>query len=149
MSRNFRLAGLLRLRQVQQEQAASDLASANSRARESAARQNRARAALGGVGAEATSSNVLYAIAAARSSSRSMLAELEAVEVRDRESVREAADAYAQARARSLGLEKLEARHNENQNEADLAAQQAAIDEIASTSSDGTGTSHSTNGDQR
>jgi len=137
MARDFRLAGLLRLRQVQQDQAASDLASANSRARESAARQNRARAALGGVGAEATSSSVLYAIAAARSSSRSMLSELEAVETLDQERVRQAADAYAQARARSLGLEKLEARHAETQNAADLAAQQAAIDEIASTSTNG------------
>ena len=137
MARDFRLAGLLRLRQVQQDQAASDLASANSRARESAARQNRARAALGGVGAEATSSSVLYAIAAARSSSRSMLSELEAVETLDRERVRQAADAYAQARARSLGLEKLEARHTETQNAADLAAQQAAIDEIASNSTNG------------
>lgn len=146
MARNFRLAGLLRLRQVQQEQAASDLASANSRARESAARQNRARAALGGVGAEATSSNVLYAIAAARSSSRSMLAELEAVGIHDQEKVNEAAAAYAQARARSLGLEKLETRHNATQNDADLATQQAAIDEIASTSAEN-GDSGRPNGD--
>ena len=136
MARTFRLAGLLRLRQVQQEQAASDLAAANSRARENAARQNRARAALGGVGAEATSSNVLYAIAAARSSSRSMLAELEAVDQRNRESVTEAAAAYAAARVRSLGLEKLEARHIETQNADDIAAQQAIVDEIATNGND-------------
>lgn len=134
MARNFRLAGLLRLRQVQEEQAASDLAAANSRARENAARQNRARAALGGTGAEATSSNVLYAIAAARSSSRSMLAELEAVDQRNQESVAQAAAAYAEARARSLGLEKLESRHIENQNAEDVAAQQAVVDEIATNS---------------
>lgn len=146
MARNFRLAGLLRLRQVQQEQAASDLAAANARARESAARQNRVRTTLGGIGVEATSSNVLYAIAAARSSSRSMLAELTAVESQDRAHVADAAAAYAQARARSLGLEKLEARHAETQNGADLAAQQSAIDEIASA---GTGPTASgpTNGD--
>lgn len=131
MARAFRLAGLLRLRQVQEEQAASDLSAANSRARENAARQNRARAALGGVGAEATSSNVLYAIAAARSSSRSMLAELEAVDQRNQEAVTAAAAAYAAARARSLGLEKLEARHIETRNADDVAAQQAVVDEIA------------------
>jgi flagellar FliJ protein len=135
MARDFRLAGLLRLRQVQQDQAASDLAAANDRARESAARQNRVRATLGGVGVDATSSNVLYAIAAARSSSRSMLAELTAVESRDRAAVDDAAAAYAQARARSLGLEKLETRHNEARTTEDLAAQQSAIDEIASTTS--------------
>ena len=131
MARTFRLAGLLRLRQVQEEQAASDLAAANARSRENAARQNRARAALGGVGAEATSSNVLYAIAAARSSSRSMLAELEAVDVHNRADVADAAAAYAAARARSLGLEKLEQRHIETRDAGDLAAQQAVVDEIA------------------
>jgi len=131
MARTFRLAGLLRLRQVQEEQAASDLAAANARSRENAARQNRARAALGGVGAEATSSNVLYAIAAARSSSRSMLAELEAVDVHNRADVADAAAAYAAARARSLGLEKLEQRHIETRDADDLAAQQAVVDEIA------------------
>ncbi|GAB3604629.1 hypothetical protein GCM10027413_00380 [Conyzicola nivalis] len=131
MAGPFRLAGLLRLRQVQQDQAASDLAVANARARENAARQNRTRAALGGSGAEATSSNVLYAIAAARSSSRSMLAELEAVDQRNQTTVAEAAAAYAAARARSLGLEKLEARHIENRNADDVAAQQAVVDEIA------------------
>ena len=134
MARGFRLAGLLRLRQVQEEQAASDLAAANARARENAARQNRARATLGGSGADATSSTVLYAIAAARSSSRSMLAELEAVDQRNQETVSAAASAYAAARARSLGLEKLEARHAENQNALDIAAQQAVVDEIATNS---------------
>ena len=143
MARDFRLAGLLRLRQVQQDQAASDLAAANDRARESAARKNRVRATLGGVGVDATSSNVLYAIAAARSSSRSMLAELTAVESRDRAAVDDAAAAYAQARARSLGLEKLETRHNETRTTEDLAAQQSAIDEIASTTTSGS----PTNGD--
>jgi flagellar FliJ protein len=133
MARAFRLAGLLRLRQVQQEQAASDLASANARAHANAMQQNRARAALGGVSAEPTSSVVLYAIAAARSSSRSMLAELEAVEFRTRAQVDEAAASYAEARTRSLGLEKLEARHAATEADADLAAQQAAVDEISST----------------
>ena len=146
MARTFRLAGLLRLRQVQQDQAASDLAAANERVRESSARQNRVRVALGGVGVEATSSNVLYAIAAARSSSRSMLAELSAVESVDRAAVADAAEAYAKARARSLGLEKLEERHTETQNSEDLAAQQAAIDEIAS-SDGGSASGRPTNGD--
>jgi flagellar FliJ protein len=76
---------------------------------------------------------VLYAIAAARSSSRSMLAELEAVDFRTQAQVDSAAAAYAEARTRSLGLEKLEARHIETEGGADVAAQQAAIDEISST----------------
>jgi flagellar FliJ protein len=133
MARAFRLAGLLRLRQVQQEQAASDLASVNARARANTVQQNRTRAALGGMSAEPTSSNVLYAIAAARSSSRSMLAELDAIGFRTQAQVDAAAAAYAEARTRSLGLEKLEARHIEIEGGADVAAQQAAVDEISST----------------
>jgi flagellar FliJ protein len=133
MAGPFRLAGLLRLRQVQQEQAASDLASANARARSSILQRERARAALGGATTEVASSVVLYAIAAARASSRSMLAELDAVEFRTRAEAEQAAVAYAEARARSLGLEKLEGRHIDTEAEADVAAQQAAVDEITST----------------
>jgi flagellar FliJ protein len=139
MARAFRLAGLLRLRQVQQEQAASDLASANARARENTERQNRARALLGGGDTEPTSASVLYAISAARASSRSMLAELQAVEAVDRVAVAAATAAYTAARSRSLGLEKLEARHAETENAVDLAAEQAVVDEIATTAGNAAG----------
>ncbi|MCU1424394.1 MAG: Flagellar export protein FliJ [Microbacteriaceae bacterium] len=134
MARAFRLASLLRLRQVQQDQAASDLAAAHARAREATVRQNRTKAALGAAPTEPTSSSVLYAIAAARASSRSMLAELGAVAQREEAHVEAAAAAYAEARARSLGLEKLEGRHAEHQAATDLAAEQTVVDEIASTS---------------
>ena len=52
MSRSFPLAGLLRLRQVQQDQAAIDLSAANARVAEGTARQRRARSALGATSPE-------------------------------------------------------------------------------------------------
>ncbi|MHA6669647.1 flagellar export protein FliJ [Homoserinimonas sp. A447] len=133
MARMFPLAGLLRLRQVQEEQAASDLAVANARAREIRSRQSRARDLLGASGAEAASSTVLYAVAAARASSRSMLAELDALDGEHQPVLDQANEAFAEARARSIGLEKLAGRHQVKQTEEELHAEQAAIDEMAST----------------
>jgi flagellar FliJ protein len=134
MARSFRLAGLLRLRQIQQDQAASDLAAARRRANESAARERRAQASLSGIATDVGDSTVLYAIAAARASSRSMLAELQEIERADREKADDANAAFTNARARSVGLEKLERRHIEGVDTADLRAEQAVLDEIATRS---------------
>lgn len=131
MARMFTLAGLLRLRQIQEEQAASDLAMANARAREIRSRSSRARDALGDSSAEATSATVLYAVAAARASARSMLAELDSLGCEHQPVLDRANEAFAEARARSIGLEKLAGRHQEQQSEEDLHAEQAAIDEMA------------------
>ena len=131
MARGFRLAGLLRLRQIQQDQAASDLAAARRRANDSAARERRAQGALAGISTDVSDSTVLYAIAAARASSRSMLAELQEIERTDREKATEANAAFTAARARSVGLEKLERRHIDGVDSADLRAEQAVLDEIA------------------
>jgi len=132
MARMFPLAGLLRLRQIQEEQAASDLAVANARAREIASRQSRARKALGSSSAEVSSPAVLYAVAAARASSRSMLAELDSLDCEHQPVLDQANEAFAEARARSIGLEKLAGRHQKQQTEEELHAEQAAIDEMAS-----------------
>lgn len=133
MPRMFPFAGLLRLRQIQEEQAASDLAVAHARAREISSRQSRARTELGEGRNEATNSTVLYAVAAARASSRSMLAELDALDCEHQPSLDHAARAFAEARARSIGLEKLEDRHSETTVAEALHAEQAALDEIAVT----------------
>jgi flagellar FliJ protein len=133
MSRMFPLAGLLRLRQIQEEQAASDLAVANARAREIRSKQSRARNTLGSSSAEATSTTVLYAVAAARASSRSMLAELDSLDYEHQPLLEQANEAFAEARARSIGLEKLAGRHHQQQTAEELHAEQAAIDEMAST----------------
>ncbi|MEX1080054.1 MAG: hypothetical protein WED09_13205 [Homoserinimonas sp.] len=132
MARMFPLAGLLRLRQIQEEQAASDLAMANTRAREIRSRYSRAWDSLGSSSTEATSATVLYAVAAARASSRSMLAELDSLDCEHQPVLDQANEAFAEARARSIGLEKLSGRHQEQQTEEELRAEQAAIDEMAS-----------------
>ena len=134
MSRSFPLAGLLRLRQVQQDQAAIDLSAANARVAEGTARQRRARSALGATSSEATSASVLYAVAASRAASRSMLAELQALDCDHRVSLDAANTVFTAARARSIGLEKLEVRFDDAVAHGILAAEQATLDEISSTS---------------
>ena len=134
MARSFPLAGLLRLRQVQQDQAAIDLSAANARVVEGTARQRRARSALGATSSEATSASVLYAVAASRAATRSMLAELQALDCDHRVSLDAANTAFTAARARSIGLEKLEIRFDDAVANGVLVAEQATLDEISSTS---------------
>ncbi|HEV7956141.1 MAG TPA: flagellar FliJ family protein [Marisediminicola sp.] len=131
MSRNFSLAGLLRLRHLEQDVAASDLASANARVRDNASRRARARNALGSTASEASTIVALHAVAAARASSRSMFAEFEAVEQRAGASADEARQRFETARVRSIGLEKLADRHDAEVASEDLRLDQAAIDELA------------------
>lgn len=133
MARSFPLAGLLRLRQVQQDQAAIDLSVANARVVEGTARQRRARSSLGATSSEATSASVLYAVAASRAASRSMLAELQALDCDHRASLEVANTAFTDARARSIGLEKLEVRFDDAVANGMLVAEQAVLDEISST----------------
>lgn len=133
MARVFPLAGLLRLRQLQQDQAASDLAAANARLRESSVRRDRARSALGATSADATSVEALYALAAARASTRSMLADLDALGRHHESDVQQAQAAFDAARANAVSLEKLEARHTDEVSRAEQHDEQVVIDEIAST----------------
>ena len=133
MNREFSLAGLLRLRQIQQDQAATGLARARSRSNSVRAREAAARRDLGATDDPISSSASLRAIAAARSSSHSMLADLQSL---GRIAETEEADARSEfiaARTRSVGLEKLQVRHNAEVTTEDLRAEQSALDEIAST----------------
>lgn len=131
MARTFPLAGLLRLRQIEKDHAASDLAAANALRRDVQDRQVRAIAALHAVPAEASDASTMFALAAARASSRSMLADLAAYAERAEAEAGEAQQAFTEAKKRAVGLEKLEARHHAEVVAGDLGAEQAAIDEIA------------------
>lgn len=131
MARAFQLAGLLRLRQIEKDHAASDLAAANAFRRDAGERQARAIAALHAVPVEATDASTLFAMAAARASSRSMLADLAALTEKAEAEVADAQTAFGEAKARAVGLEKLEARHTAGVIAGELSAEQAAIDEIA------------------
>jgi flagellar FliJ protein len=131
MARAFPLAGLLRLRQIEKDHAASDLAAANAFRRNADDRQARAIAALHNVSTETTDAASLFALAAARASSRSMLADLAALTERADREAAEAQTAFGEAKSRAVGLEKLETRHNAEITAIDLSTEQAAIDEAA------------------
>ena len=134
MARLFPLSGLLRLRKLQQDQAAVDLTAANEKARETTSRQRHARAMLGSTASDSTSTAALYAVAASRAASRSMLAELQALDCEHQQDLDTATVAFSVARARSVGLEKLEVRFSDAVANGLLVAEQSNLDEIASTS---------------
>ena len=133
MKRMFPLAGLLRLRHLQQDQAAVGLAAANSAQQGHAAIRGQARAAVLGIDANPSTIAAMQAMAAARSSSRSMLADLEALGANHQAAVDAAQAAFDAARADAIRLEKLELRHTEALAAEDLQAEQLLLDEIAST----------------
>lgn len=134
MARTFPLAGLLRLRQLQQDQAAGGLAAANARLRENDSSRNRARNALEDTGSSVSTAAALHAVAAARASSRSMLAELESIGDERRSEAARAQAEFNAARAQSVALEKLEGKHTEAVAGEELRAEQVVLDEIASGS---------------
>lgn len=134
MSRQFSLAGLLRLRHLQQDQAAGHLASANARLDATSVQRNRARAALGATRTDATSTESLYAMAAGRASMRSMLADLDAMFAQQEAAAAEAQVDFSAVRAKAIALEKLETKHIETVLLEELRAEQNIIDEMASTS---------------
>ncbi|MFC5930090.1 hypothetical protein D6T64_11055 [Cryobacterium melibiosiphilum] len=133
MKRLFPLAGLLRLRHLQQDQASVELAAANTALRAHDERHLHARAALYGLSATPTNMAALSAMAAARASSRSMLGDLDALGRNHQTAVDAAQTVFDSARADSIRLEKLEVRHAEALAAEDLHAEQTVLDEIAST----------------
>lgn len=133
MSRGFSLAGLLRLRHLQQELAAGELSSARGRLDENSASQERARVALGAIPTEVTSTAALYAMAAGRASMRSALSDLTSLEHELRLTADAASQQFTKARAAALSLEKLELKHDQKVAAEDLVAEQALLDELAST----------------
>lgn len=132
MSRAFRLAGLLRLRESQEAQAAGKLAAANAGLREGHERVNRLRARAEAAPLEADSIQALQAVAAVRASTRGMLMELDGLVENLADEADAARDHYRLARRDALVLQKLGERHHAAQAAGDLAREQAALDEVAS-----------------
>lgn len=131
MTNPFRLAGLLRLRKLQEENVRAELA--RTRATELRRRQaeQRVRNVLGESAVDATSAETVQSIAAARASSSSMLGELDALLAQDVVATAEAEAAHAAARARTVQIEKLEERHVARERAAGLRAEQLVLDEAA------------------
>lgn len=128
---DFSLAGLLRLRRRQEDQAAGTLLRARSRASELAAQRTGVRDAMLEQPEDVGSIEALSAIAAARASTSSMLADLRGLQVEQDAEVERARAAHDKARAARIALEKLEIRHAEEQAAAELRAEQTVLDELA------------------
>ncbi|NEN05185.1 flagellar export protein FliJ [Diaminobutyricibacter tongyongensis] len=130
MPKPFSLAGLLRLRQTEQDIAGAELARANARIRDNATTERRARRALAEYGDTATSTETLRAIAAARQASATMLSELSTILEEDLAAHERARSDYLAARMRFAGLEKTERKHREAAIAEDLKTEQQALDEL-------------------
>lgn len=133
MGNSFRLAGLLRFRQAQEDQAAAALARANARRREHADRVGEVRDALSGAPSDPASAAALRASAAARSSARSMLLELQGHSESLTEDVAVAQRAVAVAKKRAASLEKLSEKHVVEQQRLLLHSEQVFLDELSSS----------------
>lgn len=132
MNRQFPLAGLLRLRRLEQDQAAAHFGAVNAQLRAAAGRQDNALAESERSPSEVGDSGALRAVAAARAASASMLAELQALTSLAEAEAQQALQDLGAARARTLGLEKLEARHGAEFAAAELVAEQNVLDELSS-----------------
>ena len=127
----FRLAGLLRLRKLQEENVRAQLARTRAAELRTRRTEQRVRTALGESAVDATSAEAVQSIAAARASSSSMLGELDALLAQDVAAVAEAEAVHAAARARTVQIEKLEERHDARTRTEQLRAEQVGLDEAA------------------
>lgn len=128
----FRLSGLMRFRKLQEDQAASDLASANASRRRAEIRRAAATRELTAHEFQTDLGvAVFHASVASRAALRSFATEASvAVEVAATE-VQQRELAWSDARKRSVPLEKLSERHAERESVEDLRVEQLALDEIA------------------
>ena len=127
----FRLAGLKRLRLLQEEATRAELARARATESQRRRSEQHVRAVLGDSAVDATSAEAVQSIAAARASSSSMLTELDALLARDLDAVEAAAAEHAAAHARTVQLDKLQERHEAHERAASLRAEQLELDEHA------------------
>ena len=135
MTRSFSLAGLLRVREIQERAAAQRLSRAVIDARHTEARDRSLRAHLAGAGSEAVDVRSLAALAAARVAGRTLLADLTTLSELQEQAVDEARTEHAHARRAMRGLDRLAQAHAVQARRAELHAEQAELDEIGSRSS--------------
>jgi flagellar FliJ protein len=129
----FRLAGILRIRGIQQQEAAGDLAHANHSLARVVQRRADIRAKLAGTTTDAAGPGAIAAMSSTRAAAQSMLAELSAMHATAETTAEDASAAYNLTRARTLALEKLQERHDRQKTLAAEALEQAVLDEIAVT----------------
>ena len=131
MTKSFPLAGLLRLRKLQEDQAAAALSAARGRADDARRRSRRVRDRLAADPSAANSVEHIVAIAAARASASSMLLELDALGRSTADEEARTLAAHQESRRRALTLEKLEAGHAAAAAVERAIEEQKALDELA------------------
>ena len=129
--KRFSLAGLLRIRGLEEQQAAAELAAANRALDAARARRSRTRSSLAGVSPDAVDAATLSALVAARASGHILLSELSSLHDRAARDAADARSAHTGARVNALSLEKLHTRHVKTETARELRAEQSALDEIA------------------
>ncbi|MEU4016732.1 flagellar FliJ family protein [Microbacterium sp. NPDC028030] len=132
MTRSFSLAGLLRVRGIQERAAAQRLSRAVIDAQHTEARDRLLRAHLTGTGSEAVDVRSLAALAAARVAGRTLLADLSTLSELQEQTVDQAREEHAEARRAVRGLDRLAEAHAAEARAADRHAEQAELDEIGS-----------------
>ncbi|QZN86141.1 flagellar export protein FliJ [Cellulomonas sp. C5510] len=132
MSRAFRLAGLLRLRTLAEEQAAARLGDATRSRDAAAARRDATQAALGDARfPSGTDALGMRAVVASRMALSALLVDQRAAATAAQDVVEAADTAWSQARTRTRTLEKLQEKHEETVRVEDQRAEQVVLDEVA------------------
>ncbi|WP_402372853.1 flagellar export protein FliJ [Isoptericola rhizosphaerae] len=133
MATTFRLAGVLRLRKLTEDQAKLRLAGAGAELDGALERAGGLAAYVDGAPEGAGSTASLAALAASRAAASAMYSVLESEVRLKAQTVDEARTALQQARSEAMGLEKLQERHDRAAALAEGRAEQAALDEVASS----------------
>ncbi|MGP7960200.1 flagellar export protein FliJ [Sanguibacter sp. A247] len=132
MSGPFRLAALLRVRRLQEDQAAADLARAHGVVSDAQKRSAQATARLAGSTFDTSVPvSVWQALAASRAAMRRDLSDADALVAVHRAAARVAEEAWLAARGRVKTFERLEERHDAEVAADELAEEQKALDEAA------------------
>jgi len=131
MSRSFSLAGLLRVRSIQERAAAQELSRAVIEENQTRTRERHLRAALAATDSDAVDVRSLAAMAAARVAGRSMLADLESLAQVQQQAVADAQSTHSDVRREVRGLDRLAAAHVARMQADALRAEQHELDEIA------------------
>ncbi|MGW9627837.1 hypothetical protein [Microbacterium sp. NPDC055521] len=131
MARSFSLAGLLRVRSIQERAAAQELSRAVIEENQTRTRERHLRAALAATDSDAVDVRSLAAMAAARVAGRSMLADLESLAHVQQQAVELAQSTHSEVRREVRGLDRLASAHVARMRADALRAEQHDLDEIA------------------
>lgn len=131
MSRGFPLAGLLRVRGIQERAAAERLTRASMEHAQTEARDRQVRASLTSSADGVEDVRTLAALAASRVAARSLLSDLRVLGEAQAAAVTTAREEHAAARIDEHGLTRLAEAHDRRERERALRAEQSALDEIA------------------